>query len=150
MERTKEQKALNVFAILQIIGGILGIIIGILSFAFGGAIFENAAKLVEETAVTAEAADKIGSVFTGTGIASIINGVVHMITGFLIRKAVKDPSKYKPAFILVAISFVLSIVGLISAIITKDAQLILNSVFALVLDGFVCYLLNKIKNTVTA
>lgn len=150
MEQTREQKILNVFATIQIVGAVIGLVLGLITMAFGGAIFGNAAAIVEETAVTAEDVSKVGSVFTNGGLSTIVLSIVHLVTGFFMKRAVKDARKYSIPRILVLVSFVLSLVGLVVTLLTtKETQQIVNNVVAAVLDGYVFLLLNKIKKSVT-
>lgn len=150
MERTNEQKTLNVFAIIEIVFGVLGLLIGIATLVFGGAVFGNSSQIIEETVATAEDVNKVGGVFLGGGLASIVIAVIQIITGVFMKKAVKDATQYKGAYILVTIGLVLSVIGLIAAVVTKDSQSIVNNVVSVAINGFVFYLLTKIKNSVTA
>ncbi len=150
MERTKEQKTLNIFAIIEMVAGIVGLVIGIMMFALGGAVFVFSNELINETGATAEQVNQIVGLFSGAGLAGIITAMLHIVAGVLMKKAVNDPTKYKGARILVMASIALAIVGLVLSIISKDSQTIINNLVSLLIDGYVFTLLNKIKNSVEA
>ena len=150
MERTKEQKTLNIFAIIEMVAGIVGLVIGIMMFALGGAVFGFSSELITETGATAEQVNQIGGLFSGTGLAGIVTAILHIVAGVLMKKAVNDPTKYKGARTLVMASIALSIVGLVLSIISKDSQTIVNNLVSLLIDCYVFTLLNKIKNSVEA
>lgn len=145
MEKTKEQKILNVLAIIEILAGIINILISIFMMAGGGFALDHVNQLVQETTATAEQATMVGNLFLYHGIAMCLRGVLQIIIGIMMRKLSSDATKYKLVRILVIISLVLSVAGLISCIFTKDYETLLTNVFSIAIDGYILYLIEKIR-----
>ena len=151
MEQTKEQKLLKVFSIIALCAGIIAILAGIASMVFGGVALGNSQQIVNETIATSEDIGKFGGIFLGAGIGSIIAGVLNLVNWNFLKKVSVDATQYKPAWILTLIGLAFGAISLIGSLVTKGgAQEIGAGVFRVALNGFVLYLINKVKSTVNA
>ena len=98
---------LNVFGLIDIIYGVFEIIFSILAFADGGLLASG--QVAAEEGVTGPMVILVGVVF-------LLLGAFSLVEGILSRRAAKDPSKAKPAFVFAIISLVLAAVGLVNTL----------------------------------
>lgn len=153
MERTSEQKQLNVLSIIETIAGVVSIVFGIFAIGFGTMLGGASGQLVEEGIADAETAAQVAEAapsFAGEGFSYIIIGLMSLLIAYLLKKAVNDATQYKPARTLVMISLAITAIALIVNIFLGDAQYIFNNIVQLGVDGYVFYLLNKVKETALA
>ena len=121
------KKLLSIFGIIDIIFGVLGLILGVVAAAGGG--------LVAVGGIAAEQADAgaAGGLALLAGIVLILVSVFSVVEGVLSRRAAKDPSKAKPAFVFAVISLVLAAISLISALTGGGSPV--SAIISVVING---------------
>ena len=99
MTTETSRKILNVFGIIDIILGTIGIIVGVFAAAGGGALSGAA-----------------GFVVLVLGVVLIFSALFSLLEGIFARRAAKDPSRVMPAFVFAIISLVFALLGLYNAV----------------------------------
>lgn len=150
MDVSREQKILKIFSTISLVLGLLGVIGGILMLATGGLALGNAEAIMNDTAAKAEDLGKFSGFFIGTGVITIIAGIISLIDWSALKKVAKDATKYKPALILTMCSFVLAAVGFVLNFVggSVDLKTVGNNVVSLGLNGYILYLINKVKSSI--
>lgn len=145
MERTKEQKTLNVFAIISLVAGIIGILSALLIFVFGGVAVGNAGEIASQGAGTAEEVTNAGIAAIGSGIATLITGIVQLVDWAMLKKLVNDATKYKGAQTLTTIGIIISAIGAVTCIFGKEWSTLASNLVSIGIDAYILSLINKIK-----
>lgn len=131
---SNSQKYINVISILNIIGGAFGLIAGILA-AVGGGIAGDALAQTEGAPTAATV--------IGFAIALMIAGGLSLLTGILGVRAAKDASKIGPVFVLAALSFGVTVIGIIASLVGGSFSL--SSLTELVPTGLMLWCANNVK-----
>ena len=148
MNVSKEQKALKVFGIISLVFGIIGLIFAIFFLIGGGVAAGNIDSITSEAGVAAEDVGKFSALFIMTGISGIFRSIVNIIDWYCLNKVSKDATQYKPAWIVTMTSFVLSILSCVFTFLGKHTtQDVVSAVVAIVLNGIILYLINKVKQS---
>ena len=151
MDVSKEQRLLKVFAIVTLIFGIVSLLFGILMIAGGGIAISNVQEITSDTTASAEEVAEFSAVFIIGGLVTIFSGITDIIDWAFLKRVAKDATKYKPAWVISIISVVLNIMGLVASIANgSEAKDIVGAAVTLAINTFIFYLVNKVKQSVTA
>ena len=146
MERSGSQKALLVFSIIEIVAAVLALIAGIGSTALTGMIAGVGASTLEEVGLTTTE-QAMGVTAMGLlSAAIIISAIWSLLCGIFGIRAANDNQKIMIVWVFTLIGLVLSVIGLIVAIVngsfgSQAASLIITLIF----DGILFWLANNIK-----
>ena len=147
---SKGQKTLKTFSIVSLIFGLIALVLGALMLLGSGAALGNVDSIVSEAGVTTEEVAEFSGVFIVTGIATILRGIANVVDWAFLKRVAKDATKYKPAWIVSLITTVMSVLSLFTQFSNGEAKDIAVSVLTLALNGYIFYLVNKVKQSVTA
>ena len=126
MKIETSKNILNVCGVIDMVYGILEIVLGVLTMT-GGGLLSALGMAVEEGAEVA------GALVLWIGIGIVLFGVFSLAEGVLSRKAVKDPSKAKPACVFAVISLGFTVISLVSAIANSASPM--SALAGVVLNG---------------
>ena len=151
MDVKNEQKQLKVFSTVALVFGLIALALGALALFGSGMILGNTETITTEAGVsTDELVEFSGAVIVG-GLSLLLAGVTNMVNSAFLKKVAKDAKKYKPAWIITLVSLVLSVVSVFSQFSNgADIKSILTSAGSLALNGYIFYLVNKVKQSVAA
>ena len=152
MDVSKEQNTLKVFSIISLVCGILGLIAGALMLFGSGLALGNVDQITTEAGVTTEELAEFSGVFIVIGLITVFTGITNIIDWVFLKRVAADATKYKPAWIVSLISLVLCAISLVSSIFSGggNGQSIGSAVASLAINGYIFYLVNKVKQSVTA
>lgn len=145
MERSKNQKVLLVFSVIEIVAGAIMAVLAILALTGGAFIAGGAAGDIAVDGATLSSG-QAGSIVVIAGIVLLVAGVIGIVVGVLGVRAAKDKSKIMPVWVLAIIDVVLSLVIAIYAIANgAEASSIGTDVVSLVISVIVLVVANNIK-----
>ena len=145
MEVSKAQKQLKIFAILSLISGVVALLTAVFAVIGLVQVLNGAENAINSGAATA---DDIGmtSVAIIFGIISaLISGIASIVEWHFLKKAVDDAAKYKAAWVIAIFSTVMSVIALLGNLGSGDVQEIVNKVVALLINGYILYLVSVIR-----
>ena len=127
--------------------GIIYVVIGIVDIIMGAlALFTGIAMLnAFETQAVTEQEITVTAVVLVASIFSIISGVVSLICGIFANRAADDNQKWRGAWVIAIISFIVAIIGVISSIVTRQAT-IAPSVISAIWAVLILWLCNNVKH----
>ncbi len=139
MDMKNSKTVLQVAGIIDFVFGIPGVLLGVLGIV-GAVALTNVPDISEEAA-------GLGAAIMGGGSALIIlASLLAVVEGIITFRAVKDPMKIMPVWVLAVISLGLSVVGISVSLFGGICGL--SDVISLALNGFVFYAANSVKVTV--
>ena len=140
MKVETSKSILNVCGAMNMCYGILVMFLGVLTAAGGGLI--SAVSLAE-----ADIPDVAGPLVLVAGIGIVLMGVFSLVVGILSCKAVTDPSKAQPVFVLAVISLVLAGISLVSAFVSGGATI--STIVGVALNGLLVAASNTMRKEAT-
>ena len=151
MDVSKEQKQLKVFSIISLVFGILALIGGALMLFGSGIAIGNVESITTEAGVTQDEVVEFSAVFIVTGLITLLRGVCDIVDWAFLKKVANDATKYKPAWIVSLITTVMSCISVVTSITGgNDIKSICSAVLSAALNGYIFYLVNKVKQSVVA
>ena len=142
MERSGSQKALLVFSIIEIIGAVLVLFGAISTIALTGmvGVAGSAVELDAETAALG------ASVIGILSIILVISGVWSLLCGIFGIRAANDNQKIMIVWVFILIDLVLSVVGIIVAVVNGGfSQNALSLIVSLIMSVIMFVIANNIK-----
>ncbi len=136
MEMKNSRTVLQVAGVIDFVFGIPGVLLGILGIA-GAAAIANIPELSEEAAGVSAA------LMGGGSVLIILASMVAVIEGILTLRAVKDPTKIMPVWVLALIYLGFSVIGMVYALSMSSVGT--TDVVRLALNAFVFYAANSMK-----
>ena len=146
MERSKEQKILNVFAIIELIAGIINIVMAVLLMLGGGAALGNVNSIVQNSNAVASDISNLGITLLGVGIGTVLIGLFQLYNWSLMKKVVNDGTQYKKAWIVTLVLLALAVINIITSLFMKANASLSTGIASLLINGCIFYLINKIKH----
>ncbi|MBR2066883.1 MAG: hypothetical protein IJ875_01240 [Solobacterium sp.] len=146
MERSKEQKILNVFAIIELIAGIINIVMAVLLMLGGGAALGNVNSIVQNSNAVASDISNLGITLLGVGIGTVLIGLFQLYNWSLMKKVVNDGTQYKKAWIVTLVLLALAVINIITSLFMNANASLSTGIASLLINGCIFYLINKIKH----
>ena len=142
MERSGSQKALLVISIIEIVFAVLALIIGLGTGLIGG--FAGMAGLEGE--LTAEEAALGSAGLAVLSIVIVIEAIWSLLCGIFGIRAANDNQKIMIVWVFALIGVIVSIVGLVSAIVNGSfGQNAASLIAGLIVDVVLFWIANNIK-----
>ena len=126
MKIETSKSVLSVCGTMNMFYGILVMLVGVLIAADGGLISAVASA-------EADIPEVAGPLVLVAGIGIVLMGVLSLMVGILSRKAVTDPSKAQPVFVLAVISLVIACINLASTFFVGGATV--STIVGVVFNG---------------
>jgi hypothetical protein len=151
MDVSKEQKTLKVFSIISLVFGILALVLGALMLFGSGMALGNVDQITSEAGVTTDELAEVSGVFIVAGLVSLFSGITNILDWVFLKRVAADATKYKPAWIVTLVSLILSAASCVSSLFGGGSgQSIGSAIASLAINGYIFYLVNKVKQSVTA
>ncbi len=143
MERSGSQKALLVFSVIEIVGGILALILGLMSFMGAGAVLGDA-SLIQGTNASQ---DQVAGVMVVLSGLCVVEGIWSLLCGFFGVRAANNNQKIMIVWIFCLIGVILAAIGIIAAIVNgKFSGHVWSLLGSLVFSAIMFIIANNIKN----
>lgn len=143
MDMALSKKVLNIAGIVDYITGGLTLILCVLAVALG------AAGLSDPEFAQSFPATLGAAAFTTFGIYLGINALISIVTGYLSRRAVKDPTKVMPVWVISLISLVINAASVISCMAYDSTGSDMGGqIINFILAAVIFVAANSIKNSI--
>ena len=127
MKIETSKSVLKVCGVIDMIYGVLEMLLGVMTTA-GGGLISAVGSLAQ-----ADVPEVAGPLVLVFGIGIVLMGVFSLVVGVLSRKAVTDPSKAQPAFVLAVISLVLTGINLVASLVNGGSPV--SAIVGVALNG---------------